>query len=78
MALCGWILTKHSILAVILGAIGLAWYGRDAYYQAKALWQEKHYKPRTETDRPTTEAPEDDKVTITDLSDAKEVDYTKE
>ena len=51
-----------------------------AYFQAKALWQEKHYKaPEAPKDGPTTQAPQDDgKVTITNLSDAKEVDYTKE
>ena len=70
MCLAGWILTRSSVMAVILGALGLAWYGRDAYYQIKVLWQEKHYKPRTEEN--------DDKVTITNLSDAKEVDFTKE
>ena len=80
MCLAGWILTRSSVVAVILGALGLAWYGRDAYYQIKVLWQEKHYKPRTEnnTAGPTTQAPADDKVTITNLSDAKEVDFTKE
>ena len=79
MALAGWILTKNSFLAIVLGALGLAWYGRDAYYQIKTLWQEKHYKPRTDAKSgPTTTAPEDDKVTITNLSDAKEVDFTKE
>ena len=80
MCLAGWILTRSSVVAVVLGALGLAWYGRDAYYQIKVLWQEKHYKPRTEnnTGGPTTQAPADDKVTITDLSDVKEVDYKKE
>ena len=81
VALACWILSRGSVLAVILGAIGLAWYGRDAYYQIKALWQEKHYKPRSSAanDGPTTQTPPDDgKITVTDLSDAKEVDYTKE
>ena len=32
--------------------MALAWYGRDAYYQAKVLWQEKHYVPKNETPRP--------------------------
>ena len=83
VALAVWIATRHSILAVIIGVLGAFWYGRDAYYQAKALWQEKHYKapeaPKAPKDGPTTQAPADDgKVTITNLSDAKEVDYTKE
>ena len=80
VALRGWMLPRRRVLAVILGAMGLAWYGRDAYYQAKALWQEKTYKapPRQQQDGPITQAPADDKITVTDLTDAKEVEYRKE
>ena len=80
VALCGWMLTRRRVLAVILGAMGLVWYGRDAYYQAKALWQEKTYKapPRQQQDGPITQAPADDIITVTDLTDAKEVEYRKE
>ncbi len=80
VALCCWILTRKSVLAVIVGAMGLVWYGRDAWYQAKALWQEKTYKapPRPQEDGPITQAPADDKITVTDLTDAKEVDFEKE
>ena len=82
VALACWILSRGGVLAIILGALGVFWYGRDAYYQIKALWQEKHYKapeaPGSTKDGPTTQAPDDGKVTITNLSDAKEVDYTKE
>ena len=41
-AFCVWLLTRSSLFAVIVGMLGLFWYGRDAYYQAKVLWQEKH------------------------------------
>ena len=80
VALCCWILTRKSVLAVIVGAMGLVWYGRAAWYQAKALWQEKTYKapPRPQEDGPITQAPADDKITVTDLTDAKEVDFEKE
>lgn len=80
VALCCWILTRKSVLAVIVGAMGLVWYGRDAWYQAKALWQEKTYKapPRQQEESPITQAPADDKITVTDLTDAKEVDFEKE
>ena len=80
VALCCWILTRKSVLAVIVGAMGLVWYGRDAWYQAKTLWQEKTYKapPRPQEDGPITQAPADDKITVTDLTDAKEVDFEKE
>ena len=70
VGLACWIITRSSVLAVIIGAIGIAWYGRDAYYQIKALWQEKTFK---------RQAPADDgKITVTNLSDAKEVDFKKE
>ena len=79
VALACWILTRSSILALIIGVIALVWYARDAYYQILALWQEKHFTPRTPNDGPTTKGPSDDgKITVTDLSDAKEVDYKKE
>ena len=80
VTLCCWILTRKSVLAVIVGAMGLVWYGRDAWYQAKALWQEKTYKapPRPQEDGPITQASADDKITVTDLTDAKEVDFEKE
>ena len=44
VALSVWLILRSSILAVIIGILGLAWYGRDAYYQIKALWQEKTYR----------------------------------
>ncbi|MBR4735358.1 MAG: hypothetical protein IK052_04630 [Bacteroidales bacterium] len=80
VALACWIITRGSILAYLIGALGVFWYGRDAFFQIKALWQEKHYKgPEAPKEGPTTQAPQDNgKVTITNLSDAKEVDYTKE
>ena len=70
----------HNLCGPCRGALGAFWYGRDAYFQAKALWQEKHYKaPEAPKDGPNTQAPQDDgKVTITNLSDAKEVDFEKE
>jgi hypothetical protein len=69
-----WLITTGKILAVIIGVLALYWYGRDTYFQAKALWQEKHYKPATDT-TPKTE-PKDDKITVS--GSAKEVNYEKE
>ena len=82
LALAVWLLTRPSFWAILIGALFAFWYGRDAYYQAKALWQEKHYKPRDTAPKPGP-APqqgtaEDGKITVTDLSDAKEVHYEKE
>ena len=70
-----WLLTTGKILAVIIGVLGLYWYGRDAYFQAKALWQEKHYKPAADTTAPRQE-PKDEKITVS--GSAKEVNYEKE
>ena len=76
---CCWLFTRRGLLAVLVGAVGLYWYGRDAYYQAKALWQEKTYKaPDSTTDRPRPKQtpPQEGKITLT--NDAKEAEYTKE
>ena len=74
--LCLWFLTFRSFFAVLIGVIGFAWYGRDAWFQIKALWQEKHFVPQDNPiSRPNSSA-DDGKITVT--KDAKEVDYEKE
>lgn len=80
VALGVWLISRGGIFAVLVGIFALAWYGRDAWFQAKALWQEKHFVPKSDASRPgpTTTAPEDGKITVTNLSDAKEVDFKKE
>ena len=75
---CVWLITRSGMLAVIVGILGLAWYGRDAWFQAKALWQDKHYVPQDNVTRSNTPPADDNKITVTDLSDAKEVDFEKE
>ncbi len=82
VALGCWLFTRHSFFAVLIAVLAIVYYGRDAWFQAKALWQEKTFKPR-ETEGPgsgpTTDSPADDgKITITNLDDAKEVDFKKE
>ena len=82
VAVAVWLITKSNFFAVALGILALWWYGRDAWFQAKALWQEKHYVPRGQAPeqgpikQPGTES--DGKITVTNLSDAKEVDYEKD
>ena len=76
-----WIMLRFGLLGAILGALAAYWYGRDAYFQAKALWQEKTYRPQEQprSDGPTVKTTEDDgKITVTNLQDAKEVDFEKE
>ena len=71
-----WLVWRGGIFASLLGIFALVWYGRDAYYQAKVLWQEKHFEPRTEKN-PSPSAPADNgKITVS--SGAKEVEFEKE
>ena len=72
-----WLVTRSSFLAVLVGILAIFWYGRDAWFQIKVLWQEKHYKPATDN-TPKPAPKEDGKITVTDLSDAREVDFKKE
>lgn len=75
VALGGWLVSRAGFFSVLVGALAIFWYGRDAWFQIKALWQEKHYKEP----EPSPTAPKDDgKITVTDLSDVKEVDFTKD
>ena len=76
LALGVWLVSTGRILAGVLGIFALLWYGRDAWFQIKALWQEKHYKAPQQESNIKTAAPKDDKITLT--TDAKEVDYRKE
>lgn len=74
-----WLVSHRSLLAVTVGLLAAFWYGRDAYYQAKALWQEKTFRPKEPAGGITTEPANDGKITITEnLSEAKEVEYEKE
>ena len=71
-----WLFTLRNFLAGFVAILAIAWYGRDAYYQAKVLWQEKHYQ--APEDNTVRTAPKDDKITVTNPSSVKEVDYDKE
>ena len=77
VALGVWLIVRGRIFGVIVGVLAGYWYGRDAWFQAKALWQEKTYQA---PEAPTTQAPADDgKITVTDsLQDAKEAEFRKE
>ena len=76
IALGVWLIRLSKFLALIIGILAILWYGRDAWFQIKALWQEKHYKepPKTTAQKPNAE--KGDKITLS--SDAKEVDFKKE
>ncbi|MBP3202494.1 MAG: hypothetical protein J6M31_02680 [Bacteroidales bacterium] len=69
-----WLVTRKSWLTVFAGVLAAYWYGRDAYYQLKALWQEKTFKPQEPEETRENKAP----IITENLADAKEVDYEKE
>ena len=80
VAVAAFIMVRGRTLGFVLGLLFAYWYGRDAYFQTKALWQEKTYQaPDRQSGNPSPQAPaQDDKITVTNLSDAKEVDFEKE
>jgi len=75
VALGAWLVSRAGFFSVLLGVLAIFWYGRDAYFQAKVLWQEKHYKGPCENPiKPA--AAKDEKISLG--SDAKEVNFEKE
>ena len=72
VAIALFLMVRGRIVGFIVGLLFAFWYGRDAWFQAKALWQEKTY----EAPDPTPSAPADDKITLS--QDAREVDFEKE
>ena len=88
VGLAVWLVTTRRPFAVFIALLAGYWYGRDAWFQAKALWQEKTYKaPESQQSRSSAQAQtgptivtetEDSKITVTNLSDAKEVEFTKD
>jgi hypothetical protein len=84
VAIALFIMARGRTLGFILGLLFAYWYGRDAWFQLKAIRQENNYRgPEPSStgapQRPTTETPADDgKITITDLSNAKDAEFTKE
>ena len=84
VAIALFIMARGRTLGFILGLLFAYWYGRDAWFQLKAIRQEKNYREpqgsggTTRPERPTTQAPPEDKIQATNLSDAKEVEFEKE
>lgn len=75
-ALGVWIITRGTFWAILIGALALAWYGRDLYIQISALVAEKKAK-EDKVEKPQQPAQQDGgRITVS--HDAKEVDYTKE
>ena len=91
VGLAVWLASTRRPFAIFIALLAGYWYGRDAWFQAKALWQEKTYKApepqQTRSNGPSAQAQagptivtetEDSKITVTNLSDVKEVEFTKD
>ena len=72
------LLVRGGTFGIILGALAAYWYGRDLYVQVQALRAEKPAREPEIKTSGTKSASDSGKITITDLSDAKEVNFEKE
>ena len=79
------LIVKGRFLGAVIGVLAIIWYGRDLLYRGKAILGmrepkrdtvERQSEPRRTEDAPTIV--DDDKIQVTDLSGAKEVDFEKE
>ena len=79
------LIVKGRFLGAVIGVLAIIWYGRDFLYRVKLFLGAKEPKrdtvERRSEPRRTEDAPtivDDGKIQVTDLSDAKEVDFEKE
>ena len=68
---------RGRFFGALLGVAALSWYGYDLYLQLKLRKAEKEQEAAASAPQQTTPADEG-RITITDLSDAKEVKFEKE
>ena len=75
---------KGRFLGAVIGVLFILWYGRDLMYRFRMVKGEQELR-RDTVERPaetrrSDDAPvvDDGKIQVTDLSDAKEVDFEKE
>jgi len=73
VGLAVWLICTRRPLAIIVAVLAGYWYGRDAWFQIKALWQEKTYEAPAPQEEKRNE-----KITLTDPSSIKEADFNKE
>jgi len=81
------LILKTRFFGTLIGALAIIWYGRDLWYRGKAWIGSREPKHDT-VERPsgTREEPRDNDapiiddgtIQVTDLSDAKEVEFEKE
>ena len=78
------LIVKGRFLGAVIGVLAIIWYGRDFLYRVKLFLGakesrrdtvERRSEPRRTEDTPIVD---DGKIQVTDLSDAKEVDFEKE
>ena len=78
------LIVKGRFLGAVIGVLAIIWYGRDFLYRVKLFLGAKEPKrdtvERQSEPRRTEDAPivDDGRIQVTDLSDAKEVDFEKE
>lgn len=79
MALALLLITRGGFLGIIIGFPALGWYGWNLFLNARILKLQKQLEKQETGSAPAQEeAPQQGKIKITDLSDAKEVDFEKE
>ena len=78
------LIVKGRFLGAVVGVLALLWYGRDFSFRIRQLGEAKE-PGRDPVERPAetrraddTPIVDDGKIQVTDLSDAKEVDFEKE
>ena len=78
------LIVKGRFLGAVIGVLAIIWYGRDFLYRAKLFLGAKEPKrdtvERQSEPRRTEDTPivDDGRIQVTDLSDAKEVDFEKD
>lgn len=70
------LMVRTGFFGILIGGLAVIWYGRDLYFRLAALKAAKAQEKAAQ--RPSQPSPEEGKIRITDLSDAKEVDFEKE
>lgn len=73
----GLLIAKGGFFGAILGMLAIGWYGWQLYATIQLLRLEKRRRKEEEA-AVRTPSPEEGKITVTDLSRAKEVDFEKE
>ena len=72
------LISVGGFFGAIFGMLAIGWYGWQLYANIQLLRLEKQRTKKEEGAPVRTPSPEEGKITVTDLSRAKEVEYEKE